>query len=275
LPTALQRGLVDDRVRLVAGVLALLAAGVGVASLLGRAVVLDERTPLLVAVRLVTPALLALGGHLLARREDDRGPVLLVALGLLLAPGVSADLVTVLRVGETHPLAVGGLAQSALGVLAAAVAWLRLGTAPRSRSSLTVLGAPARAALIGAVVLLALAELYPSVASPYVGALQPLVAVLGLDGLPTLLAALGVALIAVLTARAEPAAGALALGALAAVTLGQVVLLLGDVLAEQVAATIWLWLRLLGGVLVAGAALRLARWPRRQRPASGVADGGQ
>jgi hypothetical protein len=270
LSTALVRGLVDDRVRVVAGVLALLAAGVGVASLLGRAVVLDERTPLLVAVRLVTPALLALGGHLLARHVDDRGPALLVALGLLLAPGVSADLVTLLRVGETHPLAVGGLVQSVLGVLAAALAWLRLGTATRERSALSVLGPPARAALIGAVVVLALAELYPSVASPFVGALQPLVLVVGLDGLPTLLAALGVALIAVLTARVEPAAGALALGALAAVTLGQVVLLLGDVLAEQVAATIWLWLRLLGGVLVGTAALRLFRGSGGAAPSPGA-----
>jgi hypothetical protein len=251
---SLTRGLVDDRVRVVAGVLALLAAAVGVVALLGRAVVLEERSPLLVAVRLLMPALLALGGHLVARRRDDRGPAMLVALGLLLAPGVAGDLLYVTRVSDMHPLALGGLAQSTLGVLAAALAWLRLGTPARERSTLVLLGPPTRA-----VVVLALAELYPSVTSPLVGALQPLLVVLGASGFPTVLAALGVALIAVLAGRAEPASAALALGALAAVTLGQVVLLLEDVLAGQVAATVWFWLRLLAGTVVAAMALRLVR----------------
>jgi hypothetical protein len=258
--TTLTRGLVEDRVRLVGGVLALLGAAVGVASLVGRAVVLDERGPLLVAVRLVVPALLATGGHLLARRTDDRGPVLLVALGLLLAPGVSADLVQLSRVGQLHPLALGGLLQSVLGVLAAGAAWLRRETPPREQGALAALGPAGRATMVGAVVALALAELYPSVTGPLVGPLQPLLAVLGADAAPTLLAALGVALIAVLVGRAGPAAGALGLGALAAVTLGQVALLAQDVLAGQVAATVWLWLRLVAGIVVAGVAARLVAW---------------
>jgi hypothetical protein len=259
LPTSLRRGLVDDRLRVVAGVLALLGAAVGVAALSGRAVVLEERSPSLVAVRLLMPALLALGGHLVARREDDRGPAMLVALGLLLAPGVAGDLSYMARVSDVHPLALGGLAQSVLGVLAAALAWLRLGTPARERATMSLLGAPARTLLVGAVAVLALAELYPSVTGPLVGALQPLLVVLGASGVPTVLAALGVALIAVLAGRAEPAAAALALGALGAVTLGQVVLLLEDVLAGQVAATVWFWLRLLGGTVVTAMALRLGR----------------
>jgi hypothetical protein len=273
LPASLTRGLVDDRVRVVAGVLALLASTVGVAALLGRAVVLEERSPLLVAVRLLMPALLALGGHLVARRGDGRGPAMLVALGLLLAPGVSADLAQVARVTDLHPLALGGLLQSALGVLAAALAWLRLETSARERATLARLGPPARALMIGTVVVLALAELYPSVTGPLVGALQPLLVVLGASGLPTVLAALGVALIAVLAGRAEPAAAALALGALAAVTLGQVVLLLEDVLAGQVAATVWFWLRLLGGAVLAVMALQLLRLDAR--PAAGAPEDAQ
>jgi hypothetical protein len=263
LPTSLTDGLVDDRVRVAAGLLALLAATAGVVTLSSRAVVLDERSPLLLAVRLLIPALLALGGHLAARRGDDRGPALLVALGLLLVPGVAGDLLAVTRVSDLHPLALGGLAQSSLGVLAAGLAWLRLGTPPRGRATFALLGPPARALTVGAVVVLALAELYPSVTGPLVGALQPLLVVLGASAFPTVLAALGVALIAVVAGRAEPAAAALVLASLGAVTLGQVALLLEDVLGGRVAATVWFWLRLLGGVVVAATALRVARLSSR------------
>jgi hypothetical protein len=119
------------------------------------------------------------------------------------------------------------------------------------------------AVLVGSVVVIALAELYPSVTGPLVGALQPLLVALGPTAWPTLLAALGTALVAVVAARTEPAAAALALGALAVVTLGRTALQFEDVLTGRVAATLWLWVRLLGAAVVAVVAGQLARRARR------------
>jgi hypothetical protein len=259
----LTAGLVEDRVRRTAAVLALLAAVAGVAALTGRAVWLGERDPLLVVVRLMAPGLLALGGHLTARRVDERGPVLLVALALLLVPGLVGDLRLLSRVGDVHPTAVGGLVQSGLAVAAGVVAWTRWHAVPRSASTSSRLGATARAVLIGAGVLVALAELYPSVTGPLVGPLQPLVAVLGAAAWTTVVAALGVTLVVVVVARAAPPAASLTVLALAVTTLAQVALQVQDVAAGRVSATLWLWLELLAALALGGVAVRLGALTRR------------
>lgn len=262
-------GLVDDRLRVVAGLLALAGAAVGVALLAARAAWLGERDVLLLAVRLVLPGLLALGGHLIARRTDVRGPVLLVTLGLLLAPALSVDLLRLVRTGASDLLSVGAPVQHLLGVSAGALAWLRTATVGRVEATLGRLGGFGRATLVGVGVLLALAELYPSVTGPLVGPLQPLLAVLGANAWPTVLAAGAVVLVVVLAARVPPAAGAGAVAALALVTLGQTALLLREVLGGQVVAAPWLWVRLLGGLVLGGLAVHVGRISRADGAATG------
>jgi hypothetical protein len=226
---------------------------------------LAEPDPLLLGVRLLPPVLLALGGHLCARREDDRGPVLLAAVALLLADSLVAGVRDLVRPSVPSALSLLGLGQALFGTLAGAVAYTRRGTVAPGASLLGGMHPARRALVIAPVVLLALAALYPSVAGDGMGALQPLVVVLGgAGGLPTLVAALGIVLLAPVAARATPAAGGLALSSLAVVTLGRLALQLDDVLAERIAATVWLWLELLAAVTLLVLGGRVLGASRRQ-----------
>lgn len=255
-----------DRVRVGAGLVALLAAGLGALAVVARVFGVWEGGPgpaaapgpLLLGVRLLPPVLLAIGGHLCARREDDRGPVLLAALGLLLADSLVTGARDLVRLPVTTTPALLGLGQALLGALAGAVAWTRRGAVDGAGSLLGGMEPARRPVVIAPVVLLALAALYPSVAGDGMRALQPLLVVLGGPrGLPTLVAALAIVLLAPVAARATPSAGALALLSLAVVTLGRLALQLDDVLAERVAATVWLWLELLAAVTLLALAGRV------------------
>jgi hypothetical protein len=213
------------------------------------AVSAGDPDPLLTVAWLLPPVLLAIGGHLCARWEDDRGPVLLVALGLLLADPVAAGVVDLARFPDRSWGSLLGVAQGVTGMLAGAVAWSRRGRAGGAGTLLAGMEPARRPLVIAPLVLLALAALYPSVAGERMGVLQPLIVVLGgPGGLPSVVAAVGIVLLAPVAARATPHAGALALVSLAVVTLARLAWQLADVLAERVVATVWLWLELLAAV---------------------------